>query len=381
MLLKDLDALLITDPLNIRYLTDFAGLAPEEREGYVVVTAHILYLCTNALYTEQAHALEHSTSKIDNSMKIICKEISREQPLAGKIKEILDSLPLNHTPTLGFEEQNLTVAEFKKLKVELPGIELVPTKDTIEDLRRIKRPEEIASIRTAAKITDKCFTHILPRLKKGITEGEIAWEIETFIRKQGAESAFPPIVAFNQNSSQPHYTPKKGSTLLEDSLVLLDFGAKVKGYCADMTRVVFVGKPTTKQTVAYQAVFNAHQAVLTYISNAVRSTFARGPLTNGFRKAFAVSGAAADTISRNSITKEGFPPYPHSLGHSVGLAIHEGPRLSIKHDEELKPGMVVTVEPGIYIPGEFGIRIEDLVHITSERIEVLSNSPKNLTII
>lgn len=386
--LRNIDALLITEPTNIRYLTGFVGLSPYEREAYALITPSTHYLFTHALYLEQTKKLALNR-KLKKPTLLETIEISREEPLTKRLKEILSTLQSSTLKglRLGFEEVNLSVAEFHKVRNELIGVVLVPTQDRIEEIRKIKHPEEVEWIIKAAKITDHCFETILGQLKLGVSETEIAWEIETFFHKNGAVSAFPPIVAFGENSSQPHYTPTfKGSTLKGHSLVLLDFGARVNGYCADMTRVVFAGKPTLEQQRVYKVVYKAQTEVVTYLKKSAIPTFIRGPLANGSattktNRLNSISSAALDRSARETIEKAGFPPYPHSLGHNVGLAIHEGPRLSIKKDEQLKPGMVFTIEPAVYLEGKFGIRIEDLILLKEDGIEILSKSPKKFTII
>ena len=290
-LLSNIDALLITNPTNIRYLTGFVGAAPEEREAYVLLTKTKAYLFTNALYLEQA-----------KKTKTTVIEISRENWFAKKLAEILTGP--GPVKRLGFEENDLTVAEYKKLKTELKGVTLVATQGRVEELRILKREDEIKNIRRAAKLTDQCFDVILSKIKPGVTEGEIAWEIEAFIRARGAQLAFSPIVAFGINSSQPHYQPAESYKLKADSLVLIDFGIKVNGYCSDMTRMVFVGKPKDEWKRAYETVLEAQQAALNYFH--LEGVKAHLP------------GGKADLIARDVIEKAGFPAYPHSLGHGAG---------------------------------------------------------------
>ena len=396
-ILKNLDALLITNPTNIRYLTGFVGAAPDEREAYVLLTKSQTYLFTNALYQEKAKKLT-SLKRLNllASKGLTFIETSRENPFAKKLAEIMAGC--NPAKCLGFEENDLTVAEYQKLKKELIGITLVPTKGRIEELRMIKRKDEIANISAAAKLTDQCFDFILGKIKIGVTETDIAWEIESFIRKNGASLAFSPIVAFGKNSSQPHYLrsvfargplAKLQEDLLQTALrssdiILLDFGAKINGYCSDMTRVVFVGKPKDEWRQAYNTVFDAQHAALEYL----HLEGVKAHLPGDVRR----SGADADHIARRVIERAGYPTYPHSLGHGVGLAIHEIPRFIARKDRILPkpqpqkdaillPGMVVTVEPGIYIEGQYGIRIEDLVLIRDNGIEILSVSSKKFTIL
>lgn len=371
--LSGIDALFISHPINIRYLTGFMGASPEERESFALFTQNQLFLFTNSLYVEAARTLINPINK-----PIICVEISKEKPLSKRIAEILKKSHLR----LGFEENDLTVAEYAKLTQTLKGITLIPTRDRIEELRKIKREDEIENIRSAAQRTDACFDWITGKIKPGVTEGQIAWEIESFFRKHGAQNAFSPIVAFGKNSSQPHYQTSDVRLKTSD-IILLDFGAKVNGYCSDMTRMVFIGKPNDEWKRAYETVLTAQIAALKYLSGF-------HPVTQGGTLQER-SGAVANRIARDIIIEAGLPAYPHSLGHGVGLAIHEQPRLSYKNPsakastvssaESLRAGMVVTVEPGIYVEGSYGIRIEDLVLLKKDGIEILSNSPKILTIL
>ena len=365
-----------------------------ERESYVLLTKDTVYLFTNGLYKEVALKLSNPTNK-PIKLPINFVEISREKPIGKELARLTRTVLVKK---LGFEENDLTVAEYNKLKQQLKGITLVPTTNRIEELRMIKREDEIENIRAAAKLTDQCFTFILSKLtptsakasagKAGVTESEIAWEIEAFFHKRGATLAFSPIVAFGKNSSQPHYiAPKGGSTpARSNDIVLLDFGARVNGYCSDMTRVVFIGKPKDEWKRAYETVLAAQQAVLEYLtgSRPVNKYRAQGRALSS-----QLSGSSADRIAREVIRKAGFPPYPHSLGHAVGLDVHEAPRLKAWKDRILPkwkdaillPGMVVTVEPGVYIEEQYGIRIEDLILLKQDNIEVLSKSPTDIIVL
>lgn len=347
---KKFDGLLITNPTNIRYLTGFVGATPEEREAYVLLTENQKYLFTNSLYLEKAK----------NLTGVIPVQISRENPISKEVKELCEKLKILK---LGFEETNLTVAEYVRLTEQLPNVRFVATKNTIEDRRQIKRPDELANIKLATAITDQCFKFITRRIRPGMTESRFAAEIENFCKYKGGGNAFSPIVAFNEHSSQPHYDSKGNSPLRRGSLVLLDFGARVNGYCADMTRVVFVGKPKPEWVAAYTTVLASQQKVLDLLSSGERD------------------GATLDAAAREVIAEADLPPYPHGLGHGVGLDIHEAPRLSVKKKEILEDGEVFSVEPGVYLPGRYGIRIEDLVRLTHTGAEVLSTSPKTLTVL
>jgi len=246
-------------------------------------------------------------------------------------------------------------------KLRGKGLELVPLKGPVEGLRRRKDEDEIAKIREAVALTDRAFEHILSFIRPGLSEREIAWELEKFLRENGSDGlAFPSIVAAGPNSALPHATPTD-YRLKEGELVLFDLGGRYEGYCADMTRVIVLGEPTARQCEVYEIVLRAQEAALAGIKPGM-------------------GGVEADALAREVIKEAGYSDYfGHGLGHGVGLAVHEGPRLSyLAEDDVLEPGMVVTVEPGIYLPGEFGIRIEDLCVVRDHGLEVLTRSPKGL---
>ncbi len=348
-----LNGILITNPTNIRYLTGFSGVAPEEREAYVLITHDKTMLFTGSLYSEVAR-------QITQAKRLSFVEISKEYPLSAALTDITTQ---EHIVRLGFEEHNLTVSEYTKYKQVLPLVKLIPTHDRIEVLRMIKRKDEIDNIKLAAQFTDKCFTFLMHRIRPGTTESRLAAEIEGFFRYHGAENAFRPIVAFNAHSSQPHYHTLDTAPLRRGSLILLDFGARVNGYCADMTRVIFFGAPQKEWIHTYETVLAANNKALELLRDGQRN------------------GATLDAAAREVIAEAGLPVYPHSLGHAVGLDIHEAPRLTVQKEALLQPYMVVTIEPGVYIEGSYGIRIEDLVLIENDRIDVLSGSLKNALIL
>lgn len=352
VLLTDTDGLFVTNPTNVRYLTGFRGVSPEEREAYALVTTDTIYLFTSALYRE--------TTKQFSGVHQKAIEISYDHPITAALSEVCDKTRIK---TVGFEETNLTVWEFQTLKQSLPGITLTPTHGRVEALRQMKNTEELKSTRLAASLTDRCFAYIKQRLKPGITEGKLAWEIENFLNFKAGGNAFSPIVAFNEHSAMPHYHERGNNPLRKGSLVLLDFGAKINGYCADMTRVVFLGTPKDAWVSTYTTVLAANEKALALLKNGERN------------------GATLDAVAREVIAGANLPVYPHSLGHAVGLEIHEAPRLTIKKAETLKPGMIVTVEPGVYVEGTYGIRIEDLILINANSIELLSKSTKEITIL
>lgn len=359
-LLQGLDGLFISNPTNIRYLTGFIGVAPGERESFALVTRSATYLFTYALYHETAETLVRSHPVSVTGAPLTFIELNKEHSITKALSQITSSLPL---PRIGFEEKTMTVYELRTLTDKVTGSTFIPTTDRVEMHRRHKKPVEQQAIRKAAQLTDDCFLHIKNLLVPGVTESAIVAAIESYFRTHGAENAFAPIVAFGTNTALPHYglSHVSAKKLEKNDIVLLDYGAKVDGLCADMTRMVFMGVPKPEWIAAYSAVLSANEKALAMLSVGEQN------------------GATLDAAARKIVTEANLPVYPHSLGHGVGLDVHESPRLTVSREEILEPKMIVTVEPGIYIPGSFGIRIEDLVLIQNDGIEILSASPKKMT--
>lgn len=350
-----MNPILISNPTNIRYLTGFVGASPTEREAYALWVDDRIYLFTNPLYREEA---KHCEKRVVNCKAV---EISRDHPFSRELSTICEKESIQK---LDFEEDDLKVSEYETIKNTLKRTTLIHSRQRIELSRQTKRPEEITSIKSAAKLTDECFSYLMKLIVPGIYEAELALVIESYCKKNGANIAFSPIVAFGPNTSKPHYAPLgKGTQLKEKDIVLLDFGAKVDGYCADMTRMVFMGAPTLQWKASYDALLEAQIRALSLLENGERN------------------GARIDTETRKIIEAAALPTYPHSLGHALGLDIHETPRIYKEVDEKVVTDMVITIEPGVYIDGEFGMRIEDTVHITDNGIEILTKTPKELFVI
>lgn len=341
-----LSAIFITNQKNVSYLTGFTGLEPHEREGFLFITLTNAYLLTFPTYFGLYE-------KGGNGF--VTLNITQNKNLSDHLSEIIENEKIKN---VGFEKENLTVAELVSLKGKLKT-QFEETSNIVENLRLIKTPEEISKIKKAAAITDQAFGFIQTKIKKGVTEKELAFELEFFLKKKAGEIAFSPIVAFNANAAVPHYLPNNRQQITDNSLILLDFGAKVNGYCADMTRVIFWGTPKDDWVKIYETVLEAQKLALNSLKSGIKTS-------------------EPDKIARHYILSLGYADYPHGLGHGVGLSIHEAPRLKKDSTEILKENMVVTVEPGIYIPGECGVRIEDLVVLRKEGIEVLSKSLKLL---
>lgn len=355
-LVKDhLDALLVTDPANITYLTGFMGLSPTEREAYALVTRTGVYLFTFSTYID-------GTTHLSPAIQV--RLVTAQKRLSAHLQEMSTA---QQWQTIGFEKDNLTVSEWEalsgKMKLHWQAAEQIMTA-----IRQVKDNQELDTIAAAAQCTDTVFKALLPHIKPGINEWQLAGEIDYQTKQRGDDSAFAPIAAYNAHAAVPHHFPDHQTLLTAGSLILLDFGAKHHGYCADMTRVVFLGKPKADIKKVYLAVLEAQQRVLDYLSHWQEEDPKR-------------VGIEADRIAREVISRQGYSPYQHGLGHGVGLAIHEAPHLHPNASDRLEPGMTVTVEPGIYIPGLCGVRIEDLVVLTKNGIDIVSHTPKDLLVL
>lgn len=342
--LLGIDAVIVMNPYNRRYLTGFTGTS-----GYAVISRSRRIFMTDSRYTEQA-------AQECRSYEIVMME-------RGTVEDILDVLKSMNYCKLGFEDNYLTVQRFNSLRDGLKDIELVPIGSIIEKIREIKDKEEINRIKKAAATADNAFSHILGVIKPGISEQDVALELEYFMKKSGASAlSFDTIVASGQRSSMPHGVATNKKIEYGDTVVL-DFGCIFEGYCSDMTRTVFVGKADDEIRKIYEIVLKAQKAALDLIKPEVACK-------------------DVDLQARKIIEDMGYGKnFGHGLGHSVGLEIHEEPRLSTKSEGILKPDMVVTVEPGIYVEGFGGVRIEDLVVVTENGLENFTSSRKDIIIV
>lgn len=338
-----IDGLLITSNYNRRYMTGFTGTA-----GVVLVSKTKAIFITDFRYTEQA-AAQCPNFEIVKHTASIFEEVAKVAKELGITK-------------LGFEQDTLTFASYKQYEQKCEA-ELVPISGVIEKLRLIKSSAEIKILKEAAKIADAAFEHITSYIRAGITELDVSNELEFFMRKQGAtSSSFDIIVASGHRSALPHGVASD-KVIEKGDLVTLDFGAYYNGYVSDITRTVAVGQPTDQLKEIYDIVLEAQLRGMAGLKAGI-------------------TGRQADALTRDYITEKGYGPnFGHSTGHGIGLEVHEGPGLSFKSDIVLEPGMVVTCEPGIYIPGIGGVRIEDDTIITNEGNESLTHSPKELIIL
>jgi Xaa-Pro aminopeptidase len=337
------DSVLISQPENRYYLSGFNG-----SDGYLLVTQDQMILAIDFRYVEQA-----KQQSPDFTIFQTTGGISKWFP------EILSSLDIH---TLGFESADISFEKYQILHdtIEKAGIKLqmVPLKNTIETIRSVKEPEEIACIRQAAEISDKAFYHAREIIHAGMTELELAWELEKTMRENGSQSMpFEIIVGSGPNAALPHARPSE-RIIQQGEPIVIDFGARVEGYCSDITRTLCMGKPDANFNKIYSIILDAQ---MTAISNIVNGT----------------TGAQGDAFARSIIEEAGYgEAFGHSLGHGVGLAPHEKPSLHRTSEEILTENMVFTIEPGIYLPGWGGVRIEDTVLIKNGKISALSQSIK-----
>lgn len=341
----DLDALLITDPYNMRYISGFRG-----GEGILYISKKQNILITDSRYTEQAQK--------ESGFTVI--EEHRGHKRETILRECMEKEGSTTGFRMGYEDESLLCSQFEKLREQLPVKFWIPLRGRTGALRRVKSEEELKYLAKAEAIGDRAFAKILTILKPGMTELEVAAELEYQMKKEGAEDlSFPTIVASGLNSSMPHAIPGE-KKLEEGDFVTMDFGCKYRGYCSDMTRTVVLGKASEKQKEIYQIVLKAQRAAL-------------GSLRAG------VTGKSVDQKARDIISAAGYGDcFGHGLGHSVGLFIHENPRLSPADDTVLQAGMIETVEPGIYVPGFGGVRIEDMVVVTEDGYRNLTGACKEL---
>ncbi len=336
------DAFLITGLTNVRYLTGFTG---SSGQALVAGTGSIFF--TDGRYTEQSR---HEVADMDR--------VTAPGSLAQSVAEQTDRLGIS---TLGFEANQVTVRTLERLASAMPDITLVPLDDEVEQLRWVKDDEELGYLRAAQEATDQAFEDILESLAVGQTELAVARELERLLRRDGADGlSFDSIVAFGENAAEPHHEPNR-RVLEEGDVIKVDFGALCAGYHADMTRTVAFGEPASELKKVHDVVKQSQHAGI----DAVRA---------------GASGGDIDDAARSVIEDAGYGSYfTHGLGHGVGLDIHEGPRLGKQHGDQILPaGAVVTVEPGIYIPGLGGVRIEDMVEVTDDGCRVLGTSSRDL---
>ncbi len=343
---RQLDALIVSQPANRRYLSGFTGSA-----GYLLVSRDETRIATDFRYFEQA-----STQAPD----------FRLQPVAGAAFEtwlpgLLSGLGGGK---IGFEASHVPYATFEQMSAVVRALpqdgrpRLVPTTDVVESLRAVKEPAEIDAIQAAIDLGDAAFTNLLERLEPGWTEKQAAWEIEKYMREHGGEAAsFETIVAGGAWSALPHAYPRD-EPLRESEPIVIDMGVRLDGYCSDLTRTIVLGKPDGQFQRIYDIVLGAQLTAIELI-------------------AAGMTGEQAHLLAERFIAEAGYgESFGHGLGHGVGLEVHEKPRLGRTSEDVLADGMVTSVEPGIYVSGWGGVRIEDLAVMENGRLRVMSRVPK-----
>ena len=337
----DLQGIIISNPINIKYLTNI------DAEGTLLLTRKENIYITDGRYIEQVHTI---LTLFDEIIVYDVKDISKDD---------YENFFM-FCENVGFEENYITYAQYKEYIRKYKINNFVETENIIEKQRMIKDEEEISNIRKASEITDNCFSYILTYIKPGMTEKQIADEIDEYFKQRTEGLAFETIVASGENTSKPHAVPTDRK-IQEKDIITIDMGCKINGYCSDMTRTFFVGEVPEYVRPVYNLV----------LKNQIQTgeSYKDGASTRQLTK-----------LVENDFKLNGYDLI-HSLGHGVGLEIHEAPYISYKSDSLLRENMVVTNEPGIYLPGKFGVRIEDTVQITKFGCINLTNSEKNYIII
>ena len=339
-----LQAIFITNPENRQYLT---GL--HTSSGVLLITLNDSWFFTDSRYIEKAQ-------KTITGAKV---ELSNDS--TSFYKQFKSILKKEKITSIGFEDNRIIYSSYLIWKEKL-GIELIPAKGLVEKLRIRKTPEELEKIIKAQRIAEKTFDEILPLISTNITEKQLASEIVYRLMNNGADDkAFDPIVVSGANSSMPHGVP--GNNKLNPGFITFDFGAKLDGWCSDMTRTVCLEKPSNEMKKVYNTVLKAQETAIKIMRAGVK-------------------GIDVDTAARDIIKDAGYGDFfGHGFGHAIGLEVHENPRASQFSKEKLPEGTVISAEPGIYLPGKFGVRIEDLIYITKDSYVNITKTPKELFII
>jgi Xaa-Pro aminopeptidase len=358
---RELDKLLVTSNVNARYLSGFTG-----SNALLLIAAEAAHVEAprDAAGGRGPHRFLTDFRYATQSAAQVPEQYARQVVIGVELLDVAaEGLPARGR--LGFDDAHLTVRQHERLRELLPGWELVPCAGIVEELRAVKDAGELERIRAAAALADEALRGMLEDGLVGRAEREVALELEQRMVKLGARAAsFPTIVAAGANAALPHAEPS-GATIAKDVLVIVDWGALLDEYCSDCTRTYATGEGTTARArEVYELVRDTQQRALAAVK--------AGP-----------KGVELDAVARELIEDAGHGDhFGHGLGHGVGLEVHEGPRLSkVAGEEPLRAGNVVTVEPGVYLPGELGVRIEDLVLVTETGCEVISGLPKELTVV
>lgn len=354
---NNFDAFLVSNFFNIFYLSNFKTLTENEREAWLLITNKNTYLFSDSRYLDNKASFKTNT--------FLTKLISPKRGLLEYLKEIFEKEEIKNC---ALEGDNLKISEFNFLKKNLPKINFINTEKFLIKIREIKDIEEIKKIKKACEISDQCLSEIIKTIKVGQTEKEIAFKMEFWLKKRGYDLAFYPIIAIDENSATIHYDTREGNNkkIKKNSFILIDFGAKYESYLSDITRIIFVGKPTNEQINVYHKLLNTQTKTITYIH--------RSGDQNEAKK--------IDIYCRQLLTDNYLlPNYPHSTGHGIGLEIHEYPKISSVSEDKLLKNQVITIEPGVYFQGKWGMRIEDTILINKNQVKALTRFDKKPLII
>lgn len=328
------DVFIITSSCNVTYLTGFLG-----QDSWAVITPRLAYLITDSRYSEQA-----------DKEALGCKIIERKTGLADETARIIRRY--KSVKTVGLED-SITINTAEDIRDKLnKKVKYLPQK--VEELRHSKDDSEVKAVKKAAKIAENALKNVQKNFQKGISELELAGLLDLEIRRLGAVNSFPTIVAFGSNASRPHHQPGTRKLKKNDS-ILIDFGAVYKGYCSDITRCFPVGKAAPLFQKVYDVVLEANMAAISKLKPGVNPK-------------------SVEEAAKKVILDAGLPPYGHGTGHGLGLQVHEGPTVSSRAKQKLEPGNIITIEPGVYLPGKVGVRIEDDCLVTEDGCEVLTKN-------
>ncbi len=343
-----LDTILISQPENRFYLSGFSGSA-----GYLVISQDHALIATDFRYFQQSERQAPDFQLV---------KMQGGKPLGW----LLEALSQTRPRRLGFEAEDVSFSFYTALKKALAGMpsdqrpRLMATRNLVESLRIVKDPSEMEEIQRAAAMADGALEKVVPGIEAGMTEKQVAWELEKAMREQGADAiSFETIVASGPNGALPHHRPGD-RVIREGEPIVIDMGARVNGYCSDITRTVVVGTPDEKLKKVYDTVLGAQLTAIATVQSGM-------------------TGHDADGLARIVIDKAGYgDKFGHSLGHGIGLAVHESPIVGPRGSTTLEQDMVFTIEPGIYLPGWGGVRIEDMVVLENDKARVITRTPKGL---
>jgi Xaa-Pro aminopeptidase len=342
---EDCKAMLISSPVNRLFAASFASSA-----GILLVTARDAWFLTDFRYITAAE------TAVSKHAQVIM--ITRQGSYTTELNRIFEE---NEISSVGFEEGAVTYSEYKEWEEKLTA-ELRPNQKILETLRAVKSYNDLAKMKAAQRIAEKSFEEILPIISTDMTEKQLAAELIYRILKNGADDvSFPPIVVSGERSSLPHGVP--GDRKIEKSFLTIDFGVKLNGWCSDTTRTLCIGQPSDEMVKVYDTVLHAQEAGIA----AARA---------------GIAGEDIDKAARAVIEDAGFGEYfGHGFGHGIGMEVHEFPRASPGQKTKMPDGAMISAEPGIYLPGKFGVRIEDVIYITENGCENITNLPKELIVL